>query len=67
MHEPHEYDGSVPVSILIVDDNEKQLLALESILDGLELEIVAVTSGRAALRELLHRTFALVLLDVNRA
>lgn len=55
----------VPVSILIVDDNEKQLLALESTLGDLDLEIVSVTSGRAALRELLHRSFALVLLDVN--
>ena len=54
-----------PVSILIVDDNEKQLLALESILEGLDLEIVSVTSGRDALRELLVRSFALVLLDVN--
>lgn len=65
MSEREVHEPSVPVSILIVDDNEKQLLALESILSGLELEIVSVTSGRAALRELLRRTFALVLLDVN--
>lgn len=56
---------TVPVRVLIVDDNPGQLLALERVLAGLDLEIVTVTSGRAALRELLQRSFALVLLDVH--
>jgi DNA-binding NarL/FixJ family response regulator len=55
----------VPASVLIVDDNPQQLVAVESVLSGLDLEIIGVGSGREALRELLRRSLALVLLDVN--
>jgi PAS domain S-box-containing protein len=53
------------VNILLVDDQPGNLLALESILDGLDLNLVRADSGRAALRALLDREFAVILLDVQ--
>ena len=52
-------------SILLVDDRPENLLALEAILEPLEHELVRATSGPAALRELLHRDFAVILIDVQ--
>jgi signal transduction histidine kinase len=49
--------------ILIVDDDERNLLALTEVLDPLA-EIVTVSSGRDALRALLKDDFAVILLDV---
>ncbi|MES2151516.1 MAG: response regulator [Pseudomonadota bacterium] len=56
----------VPVPILLVDDNPDNLLALTALLEGIDtLELVCVHSGEEALRMLLRREFALVLLDVQ--
>jgi PAS domain S-box-containing protein len=52
-------------SILLVDDQPANLAVLEAILSGLAEELVSVTSGEAALREVLARDFAVVLLDVR--
>jgi signal transduction histidine kinase/DNA-binding response OmpR family regulator len=57
-------EGKTP-SILIVDDSADKLVAIESILCDLEVEIVKVRSGREALRRLLVQDFAVVLLDVR--
>ncbi len=54
-----------PVDILIVDDTPSKLLALESALSPLGENLVPVRSGREALRHLLDREFATVILDVN--
>ncbi len=51
--------------VLIVDDNPAKLVSLAAIVSGMELEIVTATSGEQALRQLLKRDFALILLDVN--
>ncbi len=51
--------------VLIVDDTPAKLVALAAIVSGMELEIVTATSGEQALRQLLKRDFALILLDVN--
>lgn len=51
--------------VLLVDDDRASLLALEAVLADLEIEIVSVDSGRAALRQMLDRDFALVVLDVG--
>jgi len=59
----NEADGKV--SLLIVDDQEQKLLALEVVLAELGEEIVRANSGDEALRSLLNREFALILLDVN--
>ncbi|MEV0661290.1 two-component system response regulator [Actinomadura luteofluorescens] len=50
--------------ILAVDDREENLTALAAVLDALPVEVVPVTSGQAALKELLNDDFALILLDV---
>src|SRR5438874_588020 len=52
-------------NILLVDDNEANLHALEAILHPLGQRLIKARSGREALRSLLHEDFALVLLDVR--
>ena len=53
------------VNILLVDDQPNNLLALESILGDTGENLVKAQSGSAALRELLHMDFAVILLDVQ--
>ncbi len=53
-----------PVDILLVDDHEENLLALEAILTEESYNLVRARSGRDALREVLSRDFAIILLDV---
>jgi PAS domain S-box-containing protein len=52
-------------SILLVDDQPANLAVLEATLAGLAEELVSVSSGESALREVLARDFAVVLLDVR--
>src|SRR5581483_4338037 len=54
-------------SVLIVDDNPDKLVALQAILATLPVEIVTASSGKEALRRLLERDFAVILLDVKMA
>ena len=49
--------------VLLVDDDERNLLALREVLDDLA-EVVTATSGEEALRHLLKGEFAVILLDV---
>jgi len=53
------------VNILLVDDQPSNLLALESILGDMGLNLVSAASGTQALRQLLNADFAVVLLDVQ--
>jgi PAS domain S-box-containing protein len=53
------------VDILIVDDRAENLLALEAILEPLRQRLVRASSGEEALRRLLERDFAVILLDVQ--
>src|SRR5213080_4102054 len=53
------------VNILVVDDQSANLLALESILTDMDENLVKAESGRDALRALLDREFAVILLDVQ--
>lgn len=64
------YSGAVmsppsKANILVVNDRREQLVALGTVLDNLQENIVMVQSGEAALRRLLHQEFAVVLLDVH--
>jgi PAS domain S-box-containing protein len=52
-------------NILIVDDRDDKLLALEAILSSLGENIVKARSGKDALRQLLQQEFAVILLDVS--
>jgi signal transduction histidine kinase len=54
-----------PVDLLIVDDRPENLLALEAILEPLGQRLVRAHSGDEALRHLLTRDFACILLDVQ--
>lgn len=51
--------------ILLVDDREENLLALEAILGGLGHELLRATSGHQALKHLLVEDVSLILLDVQ--
>jgi CheY-like chemotaxis protein len=50
--------------ILLVDDRNENLIALEAILATLGQEIISVRSGEAALKALSRSEFAVILLDV---
>jgi CheY-like chemotaxis protein len=52
-------------NILLVDDRPENLLALESLLEDLDLNIVKATSGNEALGLTLEYDFALFLIDVQ--
>ncbi len=56
--------GTRVPAILIVDDFEPNLLALEAVLSPLGYRLTRATSGEAALKHLLEQDFALILLDV---
>jgi PAS domain S-box-containing protein len=51
--------------ILVVDDREENLFAMEKILNTLDCEIFKAHSGNEALAFTLRHDFALILLDVN--
>jgi signal transduction histidine kinase len=52
-------------NILVVDDLPEKLLVFSSILEEVGENLVMVRSGSEALREILSREFAVILLDVN--
>lgn len=52
-------------AVLVVDDDPTARLTLGETLEGLGAEIVIVGSGSDALRQVLKRDFALILLDVR--
>jgi signal transduction histidine kinase len=51
--------------ILVVDDNQSNIFAIEVALANLASRVVKASSGEEALRHLLHEDFAVILLDVN--
>lgn len=53
-----------PVDILLVDDQPRNLVALSAILDEPQYRCVQAGSGAEALRLVLERRFAVILLDV---
>lgn len=52
-------------NILIVDDDRKNLLALQELLQGLGQNLVLASSGEQALRQVLQDDFAVILLDAR--
>lgn len=53
------------INILLVDDRPENLISLAAILDVPDYELVRAESGAEALRCLMEREFALILLDVQ--
>jgi PAS domain S-box-containing protein len=51
--------------VLIVDDDATKRLAVKAVLSSLELQIVEADSGLSALRCVMERDFAVILLDVR--
>ncbi len=54
-----------PAAVLVVDDNAAKRLAVRAMLAPLGHAVVEVDSGRAALRAVLRRDFAVILMDVR--
>ncbi|MFJ9627930.1 two-component system response regulator [Streptomyces sp. NPDC091280] len=52
-------------SILLVDDMEDNLIALEAVLASLNEPLVRARSGEEAMKALLRQSFAVVLLDIR--
>lgn len=57
--------ATIKPALLLVDDQPKNLFALEAILEPLGVELVRANSGPEALKHLLTRDFAVILLDVQ--
>jgi two-component system, sensor histidine kinase and response regulator len=51
--------------ILVVDDKRENLFAIETVLKGLDVELIKATNGNDALKETLHHDFVLALLDIQ--
>ncbi len=60
-----ETHGDEPIDILLVDDTPDKLLALEAALSDLGQNVIKAESGPEALRLVLRREFAVILLDIN--
>ncbi|HLL05737.1 MAG TPA: GAF domain-containing protein [Myxococcaceae bacterium] len=61
------HSGSSETSVLLVDDNPANLIALEAVLAPLGVRLAKASSGEQALRLLLNEEFAVILLDVQMA
>ncbi|GBG15494.1 uncharacterized protein NMK_3102 [Novimethylophilus kurashikiensis] len=64
MSMPSISDASKP-KILIVDDDPRNLIALERLLQKVDAEVIAANSGNKALAMTLDHDFVLILLDVH--
>lgn len=58
-------DQPAPIDILVVDDNPGNLVAIDAVLAPLGQRVATASSGHEALRLLLRREFAVILLDVR--
>jgi two-component system sensor histidine kinase/response regulator len=56
--------GSSQANILVVDDERHTLVAMRELLSGPDRNVLAVGSGKEALRQILETDFALILLDI---
>lgn len=61
----HSHHKKTIPKILIVDDQEKNLIALKKVLTNLKVKILTATSGNEALKLVLRHEFAVILLDVQ--
>jgi two-component system sensor histidine kinase/response regulator len=57
--------SSSQANILVVDDERHSLAAMQQLLSGPDRNVLAVGSGKEALRQILKTDFALILLDIR--
>jgi CheY-like chemotaxis protein/HPt (histidine-containing phosphotransfer) domain-containing protein len=57
--------GLSQANILVVDDERHSLVAMRQLLSGPDRNVLAVGSGKEALRQILKTDFALILLDIR--
>lgn len=58
-------DFQVEANVLLVDDRHENLVALQALLGDLGAQLVVASSGNEALRHLMDKDFAVILLDVQ--
>jgi PAS domain S-box-containing protein len=61
----NQMDTNTKVNILIVDDYKENLVAIESLLNSPEYNLILASSGDEALKHLLKKDVALILMDVK--
>ncbi len=61
----HDPPAAFQASVLLVDDEPKNLVALAAILSPLDVRLVEARSGVEALRRVLDEDFAVILMDVR--
>src|ERR1700687_446324 len=54
-----------PINILLVDDQPRNVIALEAALASVDCRLVKAYSGREALKCLLKQDFAVIVLDIH--
>jgi len=57
--------ASATADILVVDDQADSLIALEAVLSPLGQQVITARSGEEALKQLLERDFAVIVMDVR--
>jgi signal transduction histidine kinase len=62
---PESRLGDWKADVLLVDDEPKNLMALEALLEPLGQNLIGARSGREALRLVLNHDFAVIVLDVR--
>src|ERR1700722_18483261 len=65
VHQAVEVADMARPQVLVVNDRPGQRTAIRSMLAPLGLDVVEADSGRAALRAVFTRTFAVILMDVR--
>jgi len=60
-----DHDHIEKVNILLVDDLIENLTALENLLDEPDYNVITATSGKQALRHLIAKDFALIIMDIQ--
>jgi len=65
MNRDNRIADDAQADILIVDDRPDKLLVYQTILDDLGQKLFTAESGEQALKQILERDFAVILLDVN--
>jgi two-component system sensor histidine kinase/response regulator len=62
---PSDVTRDLLAPVLVVDDNYAKRLSIRSVLEPLGHPMVEADSGKAAVRELMQRSFAVILMDVQ--